>query len=201
MNKLLILLVVLITFSIIYSSCKTEDEVTIEKTDTTVSQQQTTPDQYARIENVTVAIAELNSASGSNVRGFITFKQTDSGMFVTGEIHGLTPGMHGFHIHEFGDCSAPDATSAGDHFNPGQMPHAGHGMEKRHVGDMGNIDADDQGNVRIQLLDNMMKFDGENNILGKSVIVHEKEDDLRTQPSGDAGARIACGIVTPVRQE
>ena len=140
----------------------------------------------------TKAIAVLSSASGSKVTGTVTFTKSGDGVKVVAEVSGLTPGKHGFHVHEFGDCSAPDATSAGGHFNPTNDPHAGHDADKRHMGDLGNLEADASGKARVDLTDKKMKLDA---IVGKAVIVHEKADDLKTQPTGDAGGRVACGVI------
>jgi Cu-Zn family superoxide dismutase len=142
-----------------------------------------------------VATATLSPASGSNVRGTVKFLQEKDGIRVEAEITGLSPGKHGFHIHEKGDCSAPDASSAGGHFNPTGMPHAGPTEHHRHVGDFGNLEADESGNAKYSRSFSDLKIAGETSILGKAVIVHAKADDLKTQPSGDAGGRVACGVI------
>jgi superoxide dismutase, Cu-Zn family len=149
----------------------------------------------ASAQEVTKAIAVLHPASNSQVMGTITFTKTGDGMKVVADVTGLTPGKHGFHIHEFGDCSAPDATSAGGHFNPTNNPHAGHDVEKRHEGDLGNIEADSSGKAHLELTDKLMTMSGAKSIIGRSVIAHEKEDDLKTQPTGNAGGRVACGVI------
>jgi superoxide dismutase, Cu-Zn family len=149
----------------------------------------------ASAQEVTKAIAVLHPASNSQVMGTITFTKTGDGMKVVADVTGLTPGKHGFHIHEFGDCSAPDATSAGGHFNPTNNPHAGHDVEKRHEGDLGNIEADSSGKAHLELTDKLMSMSGEKSIIGRSVIAHEKEDDLKTQPTGNSGGRVACGVI------
>jgi Cu-Zn family superoxide dismutase len=141
------------------------------------------------------AIAVLHPTEGSKVMGKITFTKEKDGVRVSGEVTGLTPGKHGFHIHEFGDCSAPDATSAGSHFNPTGHPHAGPGVEKRHVGDLGNLEANDAGVAKVDFVDRQLKFEGSTSIIGRGVIVHAKPDDLTTQPTGDAGGRVACGVI------
>lgn len=141
------------------------------------------------------AEAILESKSGSNVTGKITFTKEGNNMKIVADINGLTPGKHGFHIHEKGDCSAPDGSSAGGHFNPKSMPHSGHESAERHEGDLGNIIADESGKAHLEITDIMMTFEGEESIVGKSVIVHEKEDDLTTQPTGNAGGRVACGVI------
>jgi len=145
----------------------------------------------------TKAIAVLSSASGSQVAGTVTFTKSGDGVQVVANVTGLTPGKHGFHVHEFGDCSAPDATSAGSHFNPTKDPHAGHDADKRHMGDLGNIEADASGKARLEITDKKIKLD---QIIGKAVIVHEKADDLKTQPTGDAGGRLACGVIGVAKQ-
>ncbi len=144
---------------------------------------------------VTKGIAVLIPTSGSAVSGIVMFEAEKSGVKVTAHLKGLAPGKHGFHVHEYGDCSSGDGTSAGGHFNPGEMPHSMPMSEKRHVGDLGNIDADKDGNARLEYVDPLITFEGRNSILGRAVIVHEKEDDLKTQPTGNAGGRLACGVV------
>lgn len=143
----------------------------------------------------TKAIAVLSSASGSSVVGTVTFTAGADGVAVVADITGLTPGKHGFHIHEFGDCSAKDAASAGSHYNPTKHPHAGPDASERHMGDLGNLEADASGKAHLELKDKMMKLSGDNSIVGYAVIVHEKADDLKTQPTGDAGGRVACGVI------
>ena len=150
------------------------------------------PRTVAAADEPTKAIAVLHSASGSEVKGTVTFTKSGDVVKVVAEVSGLTPGKHGFHVHEFGDCSAPDAASAGSHFNPTNDPHAGHDAEKRHMGDLGNLEADSSGKARLELTDKKMKLSA---VLGKAVIVHEKADDLKTQPTGDAGGRVACGVI------
>jgi superoxide dismutase, Cu-Zn family len=110
---------------------------------------------------------------------------------------GLTPNTtHGFHIHEKGDLSAPDLGSAGAHYNPESHPHAGPDAPMRHAGDLGNVTSDAQGHVQKELtVDNISIGGAKNDILGKSVIVHAKADDLKSQPSGDAGGRVAGGVI------
>ena len=151
----------------------------------------------ASADEATKAIAVLSSASGSKVTGTITFTKSGDGVQVVANITGLTPGKHGFHVHEFGDCSAADAASAGGHFNPTDDPHAGHDADKRHMGDLGNIEADASGKAALQMTDKKIKIDS---IIGKAVIVHEKADDLKTQPTGDAGGRVACGVIGLAKQ-
>jgi Cu-Zn family superoxide dismutase len=141
------------------------------------------------------AIAFLNPTKGSSVSGVVTFEGTEQGVHVVAEVKGLTPGKHGFHIHEFGDCSADDASSAGGHFNPSAMPHSMPASEKRHTGDMGNLEANKDGQAHLDYFDMTMSLTGDQTILGRGVIVHEKEDDFKTQPTGASGSRLACGVI------
>ncbi len=143
----------------------------------------------------TKAIAVLHPTEGSKVEGTVTFTKTGEGVKIVADFTGLTPGKHGFHIHEFGDCSAPDGKSAGGHFNPTNNPHAGHDADTRHVGDLGNVEADSSGKAHLELTDKMMTMSGEKSIIGRGFIVHEKADDLKSQPTGDAGGRVACGVI------
>lgn len=145
---------------------------------------------------VRIAVAELEPTEGNEARGTVTFTQVEEGIFVVAELTGLSgPGERGFHIHEHGDCSAPDATSAGGHFNPEDKPHGAPDQPERHVGDLGNLTVDDEGKAEAQFVDPHLSFTGPHSILGRAVIVHAGEDDLETQPTGDAGARVACGVI------
>ena len=141
------------------------------------------------------ATAVLHPTKGQSVSGIVTFESVANGVRVVADITGLVPGKHGFHIHEYGDCTSDDGSSAGGHFNPGGMPHSMPTSDKRHVGDMGNIEADKTGKAHLEYVDAMISFTGVNSIIGRGVIVHEKEDDLKTQPTGAAGARLACGVI------
>jgi len=142
------------------------------------------------------AVAVLHPTAGSKVSGTVTFTEEADGVKVRAEITGLTPGNHGFHVHEFGDCSAADATSAGGHFTPTKQPHAGPDAPERHVGDMGNVQADASGKATLEYVDHQISLtNDERSAIGRSVVVHAKADDLKSQPSGDSGARVACGVI------
>ncbi|MCX6287322.1 MAG: superoxide dismutase family protein [Bacteroidetes bacterium] len=141
------------------------------------------------------AICVLYATQGNTVSGTVIFTRLPEGVRVVADLNGLTPGKHGFHIHEFGDCSSPDGSSAGGHFNPSGSPHGSPMDMSRHAGDMGNIEADANGKAHMEYIDPHMSFDGPASILGRSVIVHAKEDDMKTQPTGNAGPRIACGVI------
>jgi Cu-Zn family superoxide dismutase len=148
------------------------------------------------MSKVTVAVAVVHGLGENKVKGKVTFTQKDGGVEIVAELTGLTPGEHGFHVHEFGDCSMADGKCAGGHFNPTKMPHGGPDSEKRHVGDLGNIKADSTGKATYKRLDKMIALSGPNSIIGRSVIVHAKPDDFTTQtPPGNAGDRIGCGTI------
>jgi superoxide dismutase, Cu-Zn family len=152
----------------------------------------------APMPGVTRAVAVLNPASGSQVTGTVTFTQTGNRVTVVADVRGLPPNSsHGFHIHEKGDCSAPDAMSAGGHFNPDQHPHGSPNMPMHHAGDLGNLEANGQGRgYKRMTVDDITLDHGSHGVLDRGVIVHEKLDDYTTQPTGNAGARIACGAIT-----
>ena len=145
-------------------------------------------------QDATKATCKLDPKSGSQVTGTVTFTKTGDDVQVIADISGLKPGKHGFHLHEKGDCSAPDAASAGAHFNPTNQHHGGPMTAEHHTGDLGNIGADASGKAQLDWK-GKMSLSGADSIIGKSVVVHEKEDDLKTDPSGNSGARIACGVI------
>jgi Cu-Zn family superoxide dismutase len=140
----------------------------------------------------TKAVCVLVPTKGNDVRGTITLSETKSGTEIAGEVRGLTPGKHGFHIHEFGDLRSDDGMAAGAHYDPHGHKHGGPDDAERHIGDLGNITANQSGvaNVKMTVRDLKVHF-----VVGRSLVVHAKEDDLKTQPSGDSGARIAVGVI------
>jgi Cu-Zn family superoxide dismutase len=149
---------------------------------------------FAHAQNATKATAILHPSSGSEVKGQVTFTKMGDDVQVVADIENLKPGKHGFHIHEKGDCSAPDASSAGAHFNPTHQHHGGPSTAEHHAGDLGNITADATGRVHLEWT-GKLQLNGPDSIIGKSVVVHEKEDDLKTDPTGNSGGRIACGVI------
>lgn len=152
------------------------------------------------VEAISKASAVIVSASGSSVKGLITFTQVEGGVKVVADIEGLEPNTkHGFHIHQFGDLSSADGTAMGGHFNPAGMEHSSPTNQIRHVGDMGNIDADGNGKAHLDYVDSQIMFSGPASIIGRGVVVHAKEDDLKTQPTGNAGARIGQGVIGVVK--
>ena len=151
--------------------------------------------QNPTLQSAQKAVAVIHPLKNSNVKGIVTFVKSDKGIKVTVDIEGLTPGKHGFHIHEFGDCSSEDGTLAGGHFNPELTPHAGPNAAIRHVGDLGNLIADENGKAHYEFVDDLLSFEGKHNIIGRGIIIHSGEDDLSSQPSGNSGSRIACGTI------
>ncbi len=145
----------------------------------------------------TQAIAVLQATKGNAVAGTVRFSQQGDGtLLIVAEVSGLSAnGTHAFHIHEFGDASAVDAESAGGHYNPDGHDHGGPASEKHHAGDLGNLQADAQGAARLELTVRGVTVCGVNPVLGRSVIIHAKADDLSSQPSGNAGPRIAIGVI------
>ena len=141
------------------------------------------------------AVCQLYATQGNSVTGIVTFTQTSTGVKVVADLKGLTKGKHGFHIHECGDCTAADGTSAGGHFNPEMKSHGAPADAAHHAGDLGNIIADDNGNAHLEYLDATISLYGALSIIGRSIIVHKSEDDMKTQPTGNAGARVACGVI------
>lgn len=143
--------------------------------------------------HVTLAPTEGNSASGH-----LMLSATDAGVRISGAISGVeADGTHAFHIHETGDCSAPDATSAGPHFNPHAQPHGHPGEGEHHVGDMLNLVADADGVLQVDRVATgaTLGDGGATDVLGRAIILHAAADDYQSQPAGDAGARIACGVI------
>lgn len=143
------------------------------------------------------AYAEISPTKASKAQGELRFSEAFGKVKIQGEVRNLQPNsQHGFHIHEFGDCSAPDGTSAGGHYSPEQHPHGAPVDDKKHAGDLGNITADKKGVAKVNMeVSNMSINSGENPIIGRGVIVHARPDDLVSQPTGGAGDRIACGVI------
>jgi Cu-Zn family superoxide dismutase len=143
----------------------------------------------------TKAVCVIHPLGDAKVHGKVTFTEVDDGIKIEAKLTGLAPGKHGFHVHEFGDCSMMDGTCAGGHFNPDGKPHGGPDVAERHAGDFGNIEADASGNAVYERVDSIISLHGDHSIIGRSIIVHADPDDLTTQPTGNAGARIGCGVI------
>jgi Cu-Zn family superoxide dismutase len=151
-----------------------------------------------------IAAARLQPTSGNRASGTVWFAQEGDRLVVRGRVSGLAPNQeHGFHVHERGDCSAADASSAGDHFNPTRKPHgAAYGEGEHHLGDLPSLKADASGTAIANFqLPGVLLGSGATDFMGKALVVHANPDDLRTQPSGNSGPRIACGVIlTPAGQ-
>lgn len=140
----------------------------------------------------------LEPKSESTVAGTATFIEKEGVVSLEAKLTGLTPGIHAIHIHEKADCSSPDGKSAGGHWNPTFKKHGKWGDEEYHKGDIGNFTADVDGNATVVFKTDEWCIgcgDDTKNILNKGLIVHENPDDYRTQPTGDAGGRVACSAI------
>lgn len=153
----------------------------------------------ASMESGPRATAALKPTAGSTTAGTVTFVQSGAKVLVRGEVRGLKPGsVHGFHVHEKGDCSAPDGTSTGGHFNPDGKPHGQLGHAPHHAGDLASLTADANGvaTFRYESAAISVGSGAANDVVGRGLIVHRDPDDFRTQPTGNSGARIACAVIT-----
>ena len=144
------------------------------------------------------AVADLQPTRGNSTSGTISFTQQGGRVLVSGDVRGLRPNQeHGFHIHEVGDCSSGDGMSTKGHFNPFGKPHSDPGNTERHAGDMPALRADASGNARVNFsIDIITVEPGSASVVGRGLIVHAAPDDYKTQPTGNAGARMACAIIS-----
>ena len=151
---------------------------------------------WAAAAQAQTATATLVPTAGHTTAGTVTFAQKGDKVMVNAKVSGLAPGGHGFHVHEKGDCTASDGMSAGGHFNPTGKPHGDPNAPDHHAGDMPMLQADASGNATLSAeLGVMTVGSGVTDIVGKSVIVHKDSDDFKTQPTGNSGARVACGVI------
>lgn len=143
------------------------------------------------------AVAKLAPTQGSSTTGTVSFYKEGDHVVAVAQVSGLKPGSeHGFHVHEKGDCSAPDGMSAGGHYNPGGQPHGALGSGPHHAGDMPNLKANAAGEAEARVhLTGVTVGGGGADVLGKAVIVHANADDYSSQPAGNAGPRLACGVI------
>ena len=141
---------------------------------------------------------EMGGVAGSGVSGRLTATRTSTGVHLQGRLTGANAGdEHAIHVHERGDCSAADASSAGDHFNPGAAPHGHPDKAEHHAGDLPNLSADSMGQIAVDIQAEGLQLGsgGATDILGRAVVLHAEPDDYSTQPAGASGARIACGVI------
>lgn len=143
------------------------------------------------------AVATLAPTTGNTTAGTVQFTQQGSRVLVSGIVRGLNPyAEHGFHVHEKGDCSSGDGMSTGGHFNPTNAPHGRHGAGAHHVGDLASLRADEAGVARFSFESDTIRIgSGVNDVVGRGLIVHRDKDDFTTQPTGNAGPRMACGVI------
>ena len=149
-------------------------------------------------EPVQQAVAQVAPTQGNTVTGSLALADSPQGVHITGSIQGLKPDAEfGFHVHEKGDCSAPDGSSAGGHFNPTQAQHGNPTGPAHHAGDMTNIRSNAEGVAQVDVTAAGTTLHGDPNtdLIGKAVVVHESPDDYTTQPSGNSGKRVACGVI------
>ena len=146
------------------------------------------------------ASADLMPTRGNATAGSVSFKQVGAKVLVTAEVKGLKPNAeHGFHIHEKGDCSSGDGMSTGGHFNPTAQAHGAHGVGSHHTGDLPSLKADANGVAKLAFESTTISVEsGTTNIIGKGLIVHRDPDDYKTQPTGNAGPRLACAVIQKI---
>lgn len=152
-------------------------------------------EEQAKSGGHTKAVAVVHGFGESHIKGVVHFTATADGVQIRGEISGLKPGKHGFHIHEFGDVSSADKNCHGGHFNPEKKKHGGPHTAERHVGDLGNITANESGKATINMTDKLIALSGPHSIVGRAVIIHGGTDDEKSDPAGNAGPRVAGGVV------
>jgi len=154
---------------------------------------------YIKVGDQQVATVDLSACGDSKMKGKATFVEANGKVTMTARMTGANQGVHAFHIHEKGDCSAADGSSAGGHWNPTGEDHGKWGKAPFHRGDIGNFEADKNGDGKITMVTDLWCVgcdDEMKNVVGKSIIVHAGEDDCTSQPSGAAGPRIACGVIS-----
>lgn len=143
------------------------------------------------------AEADMKPTQGYAASGKVRFTPAPNGVHVSVDLGGLSPNTeHGFHIHEKGDCSSSDGMTAGGHFNPDSMAHGAYDHPPHHLGDMPNIKADSRGEVHASFdVPNLSIGSGAADLIGHGVIVHRDPDDYKSQPAGNSGPRVSCGII------
>lgn len=156
-------------------------------------------DEKVQEEVTTMALSDIHSAKFPKLAGTVSFENVTEGIKVKANLTGLPKkSTLGFHIHQNGACEGPDYKTAGDHFNPTEMQHGGPDHSKKHAGDLGNLVTDANGSAAYEIVIPKSGNEDFEQIVGKAVLVHAKKDDFKTQPSGNSGARIACGIIKPM---
>jgi Cu-Zn family superoxide dismutase len=190
-------LITLVFSILVVTSCKDNKKETTKIEGTVETEVEEIVNEVEPEKTLTIT---LSPKSESNAQGTLTFTEKDGMVTMNGTVNGLEPGSHGIHIHEKADCTSPDGKSAGGHWNPTGQPHGSWGAETGyHKGDIGNIEIGENGEGTISLTTDEWCIgcsDETKNIIGKAIIVHLDADDLTSQPSGNAGARVGCaGII------
>lgn len=149
-------------------------------------------------QNKPIAIAYIQPTEGNTAQGTVAFFNEVNQLRIVARIKGLSPGLHGFHVHENGDCSDPKGMSAGAHYNPDNQPHGHHHQGPHHAGDLPNLKANQKGEAMLtyHIPDKNLSDSG---FLGRSIIIHADEDDYHSQPAGNSGNRVGCGIIDMVK--
>ena len=177
-----LLIIPLVVTGLCISGCEKSDETDIFGEDTLFDDGEA---------DATEAVAHLQPMEGSSVTGTITFTSgMGDGLEIEGDLTGLDEGKHGFHVHGGSSCTQP-----GDHFNPDGAQHSAPDSTSRHLGDLGNVDAGSDSTASVNMTVDRIRLDSLNSIVGHALIVHENEDDLTTQPSGNSGPAVACGVI------
>jgi Cu-Zn family superoxide dismutase len=196
----------LVAFALLVTACGRKEDAVVTPADAPAPAgdgpsvaTNTPPDTTTSSAEATAGAAvQLAPTQGNTANGGLKLTSEGPGIKISGMLQGLKPnGEFGFHFHEKGDCSAPDATSAGAHFNPTDQPHGNPQAQPHHAGDMLNVKSDAQGVAEVSI-DNpavSLQTGHPNDIIGKALVLHAKPDDYKTQPAGDSGDRIACGVV------
>jgi superoxide dismutase, Cu-Zn family len=187
---------VAIGLTVVLAACSREQPAGAPRQPDTASP--TMAEKATPAEPAAEAVAQIAPTQGNTVTGSLALAQSAEGVHITGSIQGLKPDAEfGFHVHEKGDCTAPDGSSAGGHFNPTQAQHGNPTGPTHHAGDMLNIKSSAEGVAQVDVTAAGTSLHGDpgTDLLGKAIVVHESPDDYTTQPSGNSGKRVACGVI------
>ena len=187
------------SLALVFTGCKNENTTADERVDENTDLTQDEADMEEIEQEVEEIQVRFQPKNNSNLSGTVTFTEENGEVTMTADISGLNEGMHAIHLHENGDCSAEDGSSAGGHWNPTNEQHGEWGSaDGYHKGDIGNFDVNAEGNGSVTFTTDQWCIgcdDANKNILGKAVIIHDGVDDYTSQPSGAAGTRIGCAVI------